>query len=1025
MEEPQINLGFSDIYTSGSDNLEIWDEKIKRGIFDEDFIYPNPLNEMPWSNDHKQLHTNFTRSLASYQDATAIFDIIRNNQVVLITMGTGAGKTTMIPNIMMHYFAYKNKVAVTIPRRGITESSGIFGARLLDCKLGNEVGYRHGSSKDKATEMTKLLFTTDGTIKAKLTGNDPQLLEYQSVIIDEAHERNVNIDILFSLLVDVCKERPDFKLVVMSATVDPTVFSKFFIKNGLTFKHHHVPVDPKFTIDKIFLEKDITPGIYPAYAQAYLEQILQLTTNGDIMVFFPTLTPAKKIIDEITTPEKLKKYPGKPCFVAYAGTASQEEKNLIIKKDEVTKEPYYKKRGYSRCVILTTPAAESSLTTSGNVVYVIEPGFAKSVWYDPTLFADVSEVTYITKSSIIQRQGRTGRVCNGQAYMLYTKQFYDSLPEYNDPEILKSDLTSDVLSLMNLPITKNLSKTLDFLSNMITPPTVESIESAIKLLYNYAMINSEGLITDLGKATIKLGKYGPEISRMLMVSYYFNCMDDIVLLAAMMCSSGGKGMNDFIKKPRRNDPQEDFDFYNKVMNKFAHPRGDHFTLINILREYLMIHPLDRQKWCNKFKFSYDLFSSSIEQDLESIRNSLQKIDFPQMFTHYPPPKKFEKPPRDLLEYLELHNKKMVEQMIGPQLQQERFQFKYGGSVEDSGSSRASLDSDLSGGFFTNIPKVTRKKMKKQQKNKPKMAKSIKEVINKKFDKIEKEFKINKEPSSRTKDSDKSITLWDTEDIKFISNKTNKLINQVKEDYKSKSNMSMTTSKKLAKISEVDINADDDEDTDPGMIKDEENMFKDDFFKQELQPEIKSKDDLINAFDKNQLLMISLANLKDKLLNKRDSIVIKNKKTKKTMRKKIRNNQHMNKTKKQKGGYEQVEDIHNKMIEREKDKFSKFMNEISLKTETGILPLFRTFENKDENILACIFYGFYMRLGVNYYENKYLVKLSKIDANNMSNTLSFQSIKPSLVIYQNLTIGTMGTDIGIVSELTPRIINAFI
>jgi ATP-dependent helicase HrpA len=446
-----IDLGFSNIH-SQDNNIEIWDEKVKKGIFDEDFLYPNQLNGQPWSEDFKKLHTNFSRNLASYKDAAAIFNIMHSNQVVLITMGTGAGKTTMLPNIMMHYYAYKKKIAVTIPRRGITESAGIFGAKLLDCELGKEVGYKHGSVKDKATENTKLLFTTDGTIKTKLTSSDPDLNEYQAVIIDEAHERNVNIDILFSLLVDVCKRRPDFKLIIMSATVDPTVFSNFFIKNDIKFKHHHVPAEPKYKIDKIFLDKDITHSDYPLYAQSYLEQILKLTDDGDIMVFFPTLTPAKKILDEITKPDKLKQFPGKPCFVAYAGSASQEEKDLIIKKDEVTKLPYYKTRGYTRCVILTTPAAESSLTTAGNVVFVIEPGFAKAVWYDPIKFANVADEVYITKASIIQRQGRTGRVCNGQAYMLYTKKFFDSLPEYNQPEILKSDLTNDVLSIMNQKI---------------------------------------------------------------------------------------------------------------------------------------------------------------------------------------------------------------------------------------------------------------------------------------------------------------------------------------------------------------------------------------------------------------------------------------------------------------------------------------------------------------------------------------------------------------------------------------------
>jgi glycosyltransferase involved in cell wall biosynthesis len=139
-------------------------------------------------------------------------------------MGTGAGKTVMMPKLMLHYFAYQKKVAITIPRKGITESAGIFGADALDCVLGNEVGYRHGSDKTKASPDTKLLYTTDGTIKAKITSSDPDLNEYHCLIIDEAHERNTNIDILFTLVKNVCKKRPEFKLIIMSATVDTNIF---------------------------------------------------------------------------------------------------------------------------------------------------------------------------------------------------------------------------------------------------------------------------------------------------------------------------------------------------------------------------------------------------------------------------------------------------------------------------------------------------------------------------------------------------------------------------------------------------------------------------------------------------------------------------------------------------------------------------------------------------------------------------------------------------------------------------------
>ena len=266
--------------SSGNDQsgIEYWDEKVKKGIFDEEFLYPNPLNNQPWGSNYKlykEAHKNRIRTLASYTDAKNIFDVIRNHQVILITMGTGAGKTVMMPKLMLHYFAYQKKIAITIPRKAITETAGVYGADTLDCELGKQVGYRHGSEKEKSSEETMLLYTTDGTIKGKMTTSDPELKEYYTIIIDEAHERNVNIDILFTLLKDLCKKRPEFKLVIMSATVDTNVFKNYFEKNGLTFKHYHVATadeTPKYTIDKIYLENQIDKKKSPEYMEKYMEK---------------------------------------------------------------------------------------------------------------------------------------------------------------------------------------------------------------------------------------------------------------------------------------------------------------------------------------------------------------------------------------------------------------------------------------------------------------------------------------------------------------------------------------------------------------------------------------------------------------------------------------------------------------------------------------------------------------------------------------------------------------------------------
>ena len=251
--------------------------------------------------------------------------------------------------------------------------------------------------------------------------------------------------------------------------------------------------------------------------------------------------------------------------------------------------------------------------------------------------------------------------------MMYTKELFDSLPEYADPLILKSDLTSDILSIMNLPTIRTLPKVLQFMSDMITPPTVEIVESAIKLLYNYSLLNSKGSITPLGKVSVQLGKLGPELSRMVLVSYYYGCMEDVILLAVIMMTTEKKDLGAFIREPHSKSTKEEKDLYISVMEKFKHPRGDHFILINILKAYLMVHELDREKWCKKLNFNYETFKKTIEEDLIGVRESLQNVEFPQMFTHIPPPPIMEKPPKNLVEFLQRQNKIKMEQLYGDKL----------------------------------------------------------------------------------------------------------------------------------------------------------------------------------------------------------------------------------------------------------------------------------------------------------------------------------------------------------------------
>ncbi len=1027
--------------------LEIWDETVKRGIFDEDFQYPNPLTGNPtWSEKYKQEHINKLRKLGSYIDAKNIFDVIKNHQVTLITMGTGAGKTVMMPKIMLHYFAYQKKIAVTIPRKTITEGAGDYGAWTLDATLGKEVGLKHGSSKDLFSDETKLLYTTDGSIKAKMTNDDPNLKEYYSVIIDEAHERNVNIDVMFSLLKDLCIKRPEFKLVIMSATVDTNVFKNYFEKNNLTFKHYHVGGEkPKYHIDKFFLEPHLTEIASHTLMVEYLIKILQDTSEGDIICFVPKLTDFSYFVESYQKNKHTIK--GNPCFIGYSGTtATQEESDLVKKFDPETKVPYYVTKGYTRCVIVTTPALESSLTSAGKIVYVIDSGLYNSVEYDPIKYAFVSSVKYVPQSSIIQRQGRTGRVCSGQAYMLYSKELYDSLKEYGEPGILTSDITNDFLNIMNLPVTQTLQKTLKFLAEMLTPPTIESVESAVNLLYNYSMIDDKGLMTPLGKTATKMGRLGFELTRMLLASYYLDCMDDVILLVAMMNNSFGKTLGDYIRPPNMFSTEEDVEFYHKMMNRFKHPRGDHFILLNIIKAYILVHPNDRFKWCKEMKFNVDLFKA-IEGDIISIKDSLESVDFPVMFNNFPPPKPFERPPTSLVEFLQKQNKAFAEKMYGKEVQQTRFTYSFGGGGRKSKKVKES----------TKIDKLKEKYLhsyhtrieKDDVLDTPVMSSRISSIQschprnNKKTDNTEEIIILSSRtfPSDEKKEEPEDITeitnrfnepnhnleqpLTNYLPVEKIKKVSKKLLKTVDELYKVKKS---PKDKHKPRIVDIEIDGDDTDESISQAVQ-EDLIDKDTAFMDDMLYKPLTKEEIKKDIEENKIIESSLKkiviDMKQNLKQNR-----KSKKSRKTSKSKSKT-KSKSKSKKFKavrpitfgGAKDPMADI----TEEDLKQYGEFLDQISLKTESGVLPLFRRFEDKDENILACLFYGFYMRLGFNLAKNNYLVKLSKIIAKNKKNYYSFAKEAPELVIYQNLSIDAAKNmiTIGIVSKLTPRIINSFI
>ncbi len=207
------------------------------GIYDAQGIYNNPLTNQPYKNLYEKrtisiageivprTYVNLAKSWSTkivYDNKDKIIDTIANNQIILLTAGTGVGKTILVPRIALHTFDYKEKVICTIPKRLPTLNTASFVAECMDIVLGEEVGYYYQGTNqtNKNGVESKLIFTTTGSLLSRMTGNDPLLSDYKCIIVDEAHERSVQTDQLLLLLKRACLKRRDLKVIIMSATID-------------------------------------------------------------------------------------------------------------------------------------------------------------------------------------------------------------------------------------------------------------------------------------------------------------------------------------------------------------------------------------------------------------------------------------------------------------------------------------------------------------------------------------------------------------------------------------------------------------------------------------------------------------------------------------------------------------------------------------------------------------------------------------------------------------------------------------
>jgi pre-mRNA-splicing factor ATP-dependent RNA helicase DHX15/PRP43 len=604
------------------------------GILDYKGINANPLSGEEYTDTYKFLAETWSK-LPAYKDREEIIDTIKKNQVILIESSTGSGKTVLVPKYALHSLDYKGRVAVTLPKRQITLSSAAFAATTLDVKLGTYIGYQVKGDSNKSAD-TKLLYATDGTIVARLL-SDPKLLDFDIVVIDEAHERKVQIDLLLFLLRETLKQRPDFKLIIMSATINVDLFKDYY--KDYKFKNITLAGGTHYPIESNFMDKQVS---YSARINYGIEKLLEIlaqidkqneqTRMGyqDIMFFVTSQNEAftgckrlHEIMDKehkdkqckITCNNKIL------CLELFSGV-DETKKNLALNKE-------YRDSGYTIKVIFTTNVAESSLTVD-TIKYVIDNGHELNDSYDPKLRAFKLDKKLITHAQAKQRMGRAGRTGPGICYHLYTKEEFDVIMDrFPAPAIKTSNIFAECLRLLSLSEIGNIDKLTQMINKFIEPPQPSYIEDAKNIMFEKNLIDDQGNVNRLGINIARLVDE-PLDGLALVLGKLLNCSHEIlkIITTYVYLKDNISGL---FRVPNPNHHKKDYEEYKRSKLKLAHRYGDHLSLLKVFEEFAK-HNEDVKKlevWIKKMFLKKDTLRKIIREYKKtaySVQNKLQNID---------------------------------------------------------------------------------------------------------------------------------------------------------------------------------------------------------------------------------------------------------------------------------------------------------------------------------------------------------------------------------------------------------------
>ena len=561
-----------------------------------------------------------TLPIQEYQDK--LLDSVKSSQCVIITGETGCGKTTQLPQYLYRgALARDGAIAVTQPRRVAAISVAHRVAQEMEVRLGSEVGYQVRFD-DCSSQATKIKYMTDGCLLREFL-EDKHLSRYSVIVLDEAHERSLATDILFGLVKNLLERgaspspssptspspasdrtrRCPLKVVIMSATLDVTKFSKFFDSCPIFEIPGRVfPVSITYNCtDDGFDTKKLT---YMSQLNRVVMDIHLDQPQGDILVFLTGQSEIEnacnrlfKVAETISYPEDVAcvEVRGLLILPLYGALSTEQQQRVFEPVEEGV-----------RRVIVATNIAATSLTIPG-IVYVVDSGFVKQLAYNPRTGLDSLDVVPIAQSEAIQRTGRAGRTAPGKCYRLYSKRFYERLEETTVPEIQRTSLTSVILSLKCMGI-RNV---LEF--RYLDPPEERMILEALRQLYFFQAIDEEGRVTALGERLVEF-PLQPGLARVLVRARELDCQVAVLPIVAMLSVE-----NVFIR-PSNKEEAEGALRAHKELAESGGGTSDFSTLLAIYQLATSAETGSMRRWCRDHYIHWRAIATAqnIHQQLEAI-----------------------------------------------------------------------------------------------------------------------------------------------------------------------------------------------------------------------------------------------------------------------------------------------------------------------------------------------------------------------------------------------------------------------